>query len=161
MRLKIETWLLLKSKKTQVSHRSDWMRLLFPSEKHFASWFSLFELPCITSKTFSLQNRADAEKSPCKSDIYFKIFSLLFSVKSPWWFWRFYCNQSQSVFHFSSQTSRNPNIRTMKADSMGKTMPDSSWRYNYSITFTPKWSFFFLRLRFKFWTPALSFEYNF
>ena len=46
------------------------------------------------------------------------------------------------MFHFSSQTSRNPNIRTMKADSMGKTMPDSSWRCNYSITFTPKWSFF-------------------
>ena len=73
-------------KKTQVSHRSDWITLLFPSEKHFASWFSLFELPCITSKTFSLQNRADAEKSPCKSDIHFRNFCLWFLIKSLWWF---------------------------------------------------------------------------
>ena len=46
------------------------------------------------------------------------------------------------MLHFSSQTMRNSNIRVMKENYMGKTMPDCSLWCNYSITFTPKYPFF-------------------
>ena len=79
---------------------------------------------------------------PCRSDMCFKDFCLWFSVKSPWWLWRFYCNKSHSVLHFSSQTMRNSNIRVLKENYMGKTMPDCSLWCNYSITSTQKCPFF-------------------
>ena len=46
------------------------------------------------------------------------------------------------MLHCSSRTMRNSNIRVMKENYMGKTMPDCSLWCNYSITFTPKYPFF-------------------
>ena len=53
----------------------------------------------------------------------------------PWQFWRFFHDYLQSVLHFSSQTLSNPNIRTMKADSMSRKVSDCSWQCDYSIIF--------------------------
>ena len=49
----------------------------------------------------------------------------------------------------------NSNIETIKADSMGRTMPNCSWQCNYSIIFTPKHPFFSSYCILKFWLMHL------
>ena len=83
-----------------------------------------------------------------------EIFAFDFQI-DPWWFWRFFHNYSQSVLHFSSQTLSNSNIRTMKADSMSRTVSDCSWQCDYSIILTPKEPFLSSFCILKFWLMHL------